>query len=439
MSSGIWDDPMRLRDAEMERRIPSVRDLDVDGRRVFVRVDFNVPLKDGRVSDDTRVRASLPTLKMILERGGRPVIASHLGRPKGKPVPGMSLRPIASHLAALLGTTVHMAPDCVGDEVESLARGLVKGEALLLENLRFHPQEETNDDAFSRRLAALADLYVNDAFGSAHRAHASVVGITRHLPMAAAGLLMDAEIAALTRLRDRPEKPYAAVLGGAKVSDKIDLILNLIDKVETVLIGGAMAYTFMKARGIPIGASRSEDDRIGHANDILARAASAGVRLELPIDHVAARSSEPGQAWRTTDGPAIDDGFVGLDIGPKTREAYARAVAPARTIFWNGPLGLCEVPPYDEGTRAMARAIAGARAFSVVGGGDSIAAINRLGLAPSFSHLSTGGGASLEFLSGAELPGVGALAGAATRAASPPRTPPAAGRRPGARGEHRSR
>src|SRR5882762_1043561 len=410
MSSGIWGDPMRLRDAEMELRIPSVRDLDVGGRRVFVRVDFNVPLKDGRVSDDTRVRASLPTLPLILGRGGRPVIASHLGRPKGKPVPGMSLRPIASHLAALLGTTVHMAPDCVGDEVESLARGLVKGEALLLENLRFHPQEETNDDAFSRRLAALADLYVNDAFGSAHRAHASVVGVTRHLPMAAAGLLMDAEIAALTRLRDRPEKPYVAILGGAKVSDKIDLILNLIDKVDAILIGGAMAYTFLKAAGVPIGGSRSEDDRLDHANAILTRAKNSGVRLQLPLDHVVAGSPDPGAERRTTPGPAIEAGSIGLDVGPRTREAYAQAVAPARTVFWNGPLGLCEVPPYDEGTRAMARAIAAGKAFSVVGGGDSIAAINRLGLAPSFSHLSTGGGASLEFLSGVELPGVAALA-----------------------------
>ena len=424
----------------MKTRKLSVRDLDVDGRRVFVRVDFNVPLKDGGVSDDTRVRASLPTLKLILDRGGRPVIASHLGRPKGRRAPEMSLRPVAAHLASLLGTKVLMAPDCIGDEVDGRARGLQAGESLVLENLRFHPEEEKNDDAFSRKLAALADLYVNDAFGTAHRAHASVVGITRHLPRPAAGLLMDAEIASLSRLRDHPEKPYVAVLGGAKVSDKIDLILHLIDQVDAILIGGAMAYTFMKAGGVPIGASRSEDDRIDQARAILARATGTGVRIQLPLDHVVARSPDPGQVRETTPGPAIEDGRVGLDIGPKTREAYARALAPARTVFWNGPLGLCEVPPYDEGTRAVARAIAAAKAFSVVGGGDSIAAINRLGLAPSFSHLSTGGGASLEFLSGVDLPGVIALADVPDQAKAPrPPKPPAARRRPGARGEHRTR
>lgn len=424
----------------MKARKMSVRDLDVRAKSVFVRVDFNVPLKNGAVADDARVRASLPTLRLILERGGRPVIASHLGRPKGKAVAEMSLRPLAAHLAGLLGTRVHMAADCVGEAIEAQARALGAGEALLLENLRFHPEEEQNDAVFSRRLARAADLYVNDAFGTAHRAHASVVGITRHLPRPAAGLLMDAEIASLSRLRDHPEKPYVAVLGGAKVSDKIDLILHLIDQVDAILIGGAMAYTFMKAGGVPIGASRSEDDRIDQARAILARATGTGVRIQLPLDHVVARSPDPGQVRETTPGPAIEDGRVGLDIGPKTCEAYARALAPARTVFWNGPLGLCEVPPYDEGTRAVARAIAAAKAFSVVGGGDSIAAINRLGLAPSFSHLSTGGGASLEFLSGVDLPGVIALADVPDQAKAPrPPKPPAARRRPGARGEHRTR
>ncbi len=396
----------------MKARKMSVRDLDVRAKSVFVRVDFNVPLKNGAVADDARVRASLPTLRLILERGGRPVIASHLGRPKGKAVAEMSLRPLAAHLAGLLGTRVHMAADCVGEAIEAQARALGAGEALLLENLRFHPEEEQNDAVFSRRLARAADLYVNDAFGTAHRAHASVVGITRHLPTPAAGLLMEGEIAALTQLADHPDKPYVAVLGGAKVSDKIDLILKLIDKVEAILIGGAMAYTFMKARGVAVGSSRVEDDRIDHAVAIMTRALNSGVRIRLPLDHVVARSPDTGRDSETTPGPRIEDGFVGLDVGPKTRAAYANEIAGARTVFWNGPLGLCEVPPYDAGTSAMAHAIALTDAFSVVGGGDSIAAVNRLGLAGRFSHLSTGGGASLEFLSGVDLPGVLALADA---------------------------
>jgi phosphoglycerate kinase len=401
----------------MTIRKVSVRDLDVRGRRVFVRVDFNVPLKDGGVADDTRIRASLPTLKLLLDRGGLPVVASHLGRPKGRIVPGMSLKPVALRLGALLGTEVRMADDCVGERAAQMAGALRAGEALVLENLRFHPEEEANDAEFSRRLASLADLYVNDAFGTAHRAHASVVGITRHLATPASGLLMDGEIKALTRLRENPDKPYVAILGGAKVSDKIDLMLNLIDKVEAILIGGAMAYTFMKARGVPIGGSRSEDDRLDHANAILTRGMNSGVRIRLPLDHVVARSPEPGSPCRTTSGPEIEDGFVGLDIGPQTRAAYAAEIERARTVFWNGPVGLCEVPPYDEGTGALARAIAATGAFSVVGGGDSIAAVNRLGLVSGFSHLSTGGGASLEFLSGVDLPGILALADAAPDAA----------------------
>jgi phosphoglycerate kinase len=395
----------------MGRKI-SVRDLDVRGRRVFVRVDFNVPLLRGGVADDTRLRASLPTLRLILERGGLPVAASHLGRPKGRPVPEMSLKPVAGRLGELLGSRVRLAPDCVGPAAEGPARDLAPGETLLLENLRFHPEEEKNDPAFARRLAGLADLYVNDAFGSAHRAHASVVGLPRLLPQAAAGLLMDAEIEALGRLRDRPEKPYVAILGGAKVSDKIDLVLNLITKVDALLIGGAMAYTFLGARGVPVGSSRVEEDRFEHVRAIVTRAMDSGVRLHLPIDHVVAPSADPGETPRTTADPVIDAGLVGLDVGPRTREAYAAEIRTARTIFWNGPLGLCEVPPYDEGTRFLARAIASTSAFSVVGGGDSIAAVNRLGIGPHFKHLSTGGGASLEFLAGVDLPGLQALADA---------------------------
>ena len=398
----------------MAPRKLSVRDLEVGGRRVFVRVDFNVPLQKGpggsaTVADDTRLRASLPTLRLVLERGGRPIAASHLGRPKGRPVTEMSLLPAAARLADLLGAPVRMAPDCVGAATEALARDLAPGSLLLLENLRFHPEEEANDEAFSRRLAGLADLYVNDAFGSAHRAHASVVGITRHLPRPAAGLLMQAEIEALGRLRGTPERPYAALLGGAKVSDKIDLIRNLLPRVDALLIAGAMAYTFLEARGVPVGSSRVESDSVEEAGAILARAAQAGVRLLLPADHVVAPSPDPGAAARVTPDERIDAGLLGLDIGPRTRAAYAEVLRAARTIFWNGPAGLFEVPPYDAGTRALAEAIATSGAFSVVGGGDSAAAVNRLGLAARFGHVSTGGGAAIEYLAGADLPGVAAL------------------------------
>jgi phosphoglycerate kinase len=399
----------------------SVRDLDVGGKRVFLRVDFNVPLEGGRVIDDTRVRAAIPTIQLLRERGARVVAASHLGRPKGKPNPALSLRPVAEHLSGLLGRPVAMADDCVGAGTEALSRALAPGEVLLLENLRFHPGEEKNDAGFARALAAHADLYVNDAFGAAHRAHASVAGIAALLPQSAAGLLMDREIAALGRLLDRPEPPYVALLGGAKVSDKIDLIERLMDRTQAILVGGAMAYTFLKAGGVTVGGSRVEADRLEAAAAIAARSRERGVRLMLPVDHVVAPGPEPGAAHRTTPDAAIPDGFVGLDIGPRTSAAFAAEIRSARTVFWNGPLGLFEVPPYDAGTLAAARAIAEARPFSVVGGGDSVAAVTRLGLADRFSHVSTGGGASLEFLSGLTLPGVAALhdAGAATRVERP--------------------
>jgi phosphoglycerate kinase len=390
----------------------SVRDLEVRGQRVFTRVDFNVPLRDGAVADDTRIRASLPTLRLILERGGRPILASHLGRPKGKVVPGMSLRPAAARLAEILARPVKMAADCAGPAVAGLARGLAEGEVLLLENLRFHAGEEKNDAEFARGLAALADLYVNDAFGSSHREHASVVGLPRLLPRSAAGLLMDREIEMLGRLRGAPEKPYIAILGGAKVADKIDLIHHLLARVDAVLIGGTMAYTFLQARGTPVGSSRVETDLLEHARAILARAGESGVRIRLPLDHVVAASPEAGAPRRTTTGVEIEPGFVGLDVGPRTRAAFEEEIRGARTIFWNGPLGLFEVPPYDEGTNAVARAIASTRSFSVVGGGDSVAAVSRLGLDERFSHVSTGGGASLEFLSGVDLPGILALSDA---------------------------
>jgi phosphoglycerate kinase len=390
-------------------RTLSVRDLPAAPRRVFLRVDFNVPLEGERITDDTRLRAALPTIELLRRRGASIVLASHLGRPKGKPQPSASLKPVAARLGELLGKAVPLAPDCVGPEVERLARALGPGDLLLLENLRFHAEEEKNDDGFARALAALAEAYVDDAFGAAHRAHASVAAIARHLKPAAAGLLMESEIAMLSRLRDRPDKPYVALLGGAKVSDKIDLIENLLDRVDAILVGGAMAYTFLEAAGVPVGGSRVEADRVDAARETAARAQARGVRLLLPIDHVVAQGPQAGLPHATTEGVAIPDGQVGLDVGPKTRAAFAAEIARARTVFWNGPLGLFEVPPYDQGTLAAARAIAEARCFSVVGGGDSVAAVTRLGLADRFSHVSTGGGASLEFLSGLTLPGVAAL------------------------------
>jgi phosphoglycerate kinase len=390
-------------------RTLSVRDLKEARRRVFLRVDFNVPLEGERITDDTRLRAALPTIELLLGKGASVVLASHLGRPKGKPTPSASLKPIAARIGELLRRPVPLAPDCVGPEVERLARALAPGEVLLLENLRFHAEEESNDDGFARDLAALGEIYVDDAFGAAHRAHASVAAIAKHLKPAAAGLLMEREIGMLSRLRDRPDKPYVALLGGAKVSDKIDLIENLLARVDAILVGGAMAYTFLKAQGVPVGGSRVEAERLDAARRTAERAQARGVRLLLPVDHVVADGPQAGLPHATTDGAAIPEGKVGLDVGPKTRAAFAAAIAKARTVFWNGPLGLFEIPPYDQGTLAAARAIAAAACFSVVGGGDSVAAVTRLGLAERFSHVSTGGGASLEFLSGLELPGVAAL------------------------------
>lgn len=387
----------------------SVRDLDVRGRRVFVRVDFNVPLDGRRVTDDSRIRAALPTIKLLLDQGARLILASHLGRPKGRPVPEMSLRPVADRLAELLGRPVDMAGDCIGAEVEKQSRALDDGQVLLLENLRYHAGETDNEDEFAAGLAALADLYVNDAFGTAHRAHASVVGITRHLQPAACGLLVQKELEMLGRLRDRPETPYVALLGGAKVSDKLDLIERLMANVDVLLIGGAMGHTFLKARGVPVGISKVEEDRLQAARDIMARAEEKQVRLLMPIDHVAAAKIEAGVATTTTEGAEVPDGMMGLDVGPRTREAFDAEIRRARTIFWNGPLGVFEIPPFDAGTRAAARSVAAAEAFAVVGGGDSVAAINSLGLGSRLTHLSTGGGASLEFLSGVELPGLVAL------------------------------
>ena len=382
----------------------SIKDLELSGKTVFIRVDFNVPLSaDGKeITSDKRIRASLPTIQYALERNAGVVLASHLGRPKGKPRPEMSLKPIAARLQELLGKPVVMAPDCVGPE--TLALKPKPGYVLLLENLRFHPEEEANDPAFSKQLAGLADIYVNDAFGSAHRAHASTVGIVSFLPVAAAGLLMDKEIEWLTRATRTPERPCVALLGGAKVSDKIEVIANLIKVVDKLLIGGAMAYTFMRAQGKATGKSLVEEDKIDLAKELLASAAD---KLMLPADHILVREIKPGAANEV--GTVIAPDQIGVDIGPKTVEEYAKVIGGAKTIIWNGPMGIFEMPPFDTGTVALAKAVASSGAVSVVGGGDSEKAIKTAGVSDKITHVSTGGGASLEFLSGLDLPGVSAL------------------------------
>ncbi len=391
----------------------SIDDLDLKGKHVLMRVDFNVPLTpDLKVADDTRIRAALPSIKKVIDAGGMAILMSHLGRPKGQVKEEMRLRPAAVRLGELLGREVKMAPDCVGPEVEAMVAAMKPGDVLMLENLRFHKAETDNDPEFAKQLAKLGDVYVNDAFGSAHRAHASTEGVTKYFAKCAAGYLMQKELVYLSKVLEAPAKPFVAIMGGAKISDKIELIENFMGRVDSLLVGGGMAYTFLKARGVPVGSSLVESDKVELAAQLLAKAMEKGVELLLPLDHVAAESPEAEGKVRTVDGEAVPEGLMGLDIGPKTIELFRKKILGARTIVWNGPLGMFEKSAFAKGTMEVAKALAEATAkgaITIVGGGDSAAAVAKAGLADKVSHVSTGGGASLEFLSGLKLPGVEAL------------------------------
>lgn len=390
----------------------SITDLELKGRRVLMRVDFNVPIKNGVISDDTRIRASLPSITYAIDHGASPLIlCSHLGRPKGKPNPEFSLKPAATRLSELIGRTVVFADDCIGEPAQRAIRQAGANGVVLLENLRFHGEEEKNDPAFAKALASLADVYVNDAFGSAHRAHASTEGVVRHVKESAAGFLMAAELEHLGKVLERPDRPFAAILGGAKVSDKLEVIENLVPRVDALLIGGAMAYTFFKGRTLPVGKSLVEEELVGAAREIEARAKARNLRFELPSDHVVAPRLEagvPSEVLAVGD-QAIGD-RMGLDIGPKTIVAYRDVIAGAKTVIWNGPMGVFEIDQFARGTIEVARAVASVKGTTVIGGGDSIAAVAKAGVTDRITHVSTGGGASLEFLGGRELPGVAAIA-----------------------------
>lgn len=389
--------------------IKYIDQLNISERRVFLRLDLNAPLKNGNVEDDTRIRAVLPTINYALDKRARLILASHLGRPKGERNMKYSLQPVAARLAELLSKDIIFPEDCIGDAVRKLASDLRPGNIMLLENLRFHKEEEENDPNFSEKLAALCEVYVNDAFGAAHRAHASTVGITRYVVERGAGFLMKRELEFLEKLVAAPAKPFLAIIGGAKVSDKIGVINNLLDKVDALLIGGGMAYTFLKARGCRIGNSLLEEGNIYAAKKVMDRAVVRGVDILLPIDHTAGRELKEGAPFEYVDSTDIPDGLIGMDIGKKTIALFEERIRVAKTIFWNGPMGVFEIKPFDRGTFALAEAVSKSSAISVVGGGDSAAAVTKAGVAGKISHICTGGGASLEFLEGKKLPGIIAL------------------------------
>ena len=389
--------------------IRTVDQVELKGKRVFIRVDFNVPLDEkNEITDDTRIVLSLPTIRFVMDAGGRAILASHLGRPKGKRDPKFSLAPVAERLSELLKKKVTLATDCIGEEVMKQILGMKAGEMLLLENLRYHPEEEKNEESFSKALASLCDVYIDDAFGAAHRAHASTEGMTRYVKVKAAGFLMKKEIESLEKALRNPQKPYVAILGGAKVSDKIGVIQNLLESVTTLLIGGGMAYTFLKAEGFEVGKSLVEKDQVEFSRDLLKKA-KGKIKFLLPSDHVAAEKMDVQAKRQVVKNEKIPPDWVCLDIGPETVKAFSEEIEPAKTIVWNGPMGVFEMEPFSQGTFAIARAVAGSSAFSIVGGGDSVAAVNQAGVAEKISHISTGGGASLEFLEGKKLPGIEAL------------------------------
>ncbi len=386
----------------------SVKDIDLKGKRALVRCDFNVPLKDGVITNDKRIVAALPTIKYLVEQGAKVILCSHLGRPKGEWLPEASLAPVAARLSELLGMPVRMSKDVIGEDAKDISATLKNGEVALLENVRYYKEETKNDPGFAKELASLADVFVNDAFGTAHRAHASTAGVAAYLP-AVCGFLIQREIEVMGGALENPARPFIAVLGGAKVSDKIGVITNLLEKVDTLIVGGAMAYTFLKAEGHSVGTSLCEDDKLELAKDILAKAKARGVTFLLPVDHIAAVKFDEAAEAVAVDGVDIPDGLMGMDIGPKTVKIYSEALFGAGTVIWNGPMGVFEFKQFAEGTLALAKAIADSNAISIIGGGDSVAAVTKLGFADKMTHISTGGGASLEFLEGLELPGIAAL------------------------------